>query len=994
MSRIPAPSSSTNRSRTPVAAASPTKPRVGTTLSPAPTSRIRTKSSVGPGTGSSSSTGSSTLSPAAIRTRTKSSVGRTSPSKQPSSSKITKDDSEPPIPALSIKEAIALKRAEAKKAQATQSPVGGGFESLEDAIPPQRSRNGGELLAEDDSLGRWSTRESIERGRSSGLVNISARDLPCIPSALFEIHLGITPDALKSVPNEPQLPPSDSNTTGPVRRRRNEDNPSWYEAQDLTALKAWSNNIVEIQHEISLFGSLKVVDLHKNSISSLPKTFGDLTNLTTLDLSHNKLTELPINIWTFPELTVLNLSHNQLTQLAFSAPFSSSSTTKKQQNGLSSSSFFGPTLTRSSVPLPRLTVLNASNNHITSSSIDLDGIPRAVIRLDMSFNPLSSTSSPDTAALIRRLGELTNLKELKMEGADIGDESFTPDTSPKTNAKQSFPRLTFFDLSETRVTPEGIQDALQPSESESPSAPKPLLYPPRDVSISSAVASSDSSPTSEGALRVLVGKKVIREAWEIEADLRAKKNFKQRAERMGFDFEEGEEKENAGSSSSGGTNTNRNTGTKTNDNVPSTSGSSGKEVQKESWEIEAEQGLLTEGGRRRARAAAGVTAANPSSGLSTRAGAGNRSTEQTKEVLKEAWEIEAEQGLLTEGGKRRARAQAALAAASPSASKGGEGKAATSSSSSGGMTSLSLANSEYYTRGTQTLALPPSAPPSTKSGGPGHARAFSSAFSASASSPSSSSISELAVPIPSVPLYEILLIPPSPATSTPFAHTLRVMSFKNRRADRSFTLPVPPSYSLEEGLLPNLEELDLEGCNFNDSVPVSRIDASSSSPGGNSGTRTPTRSNEPLLALISSLFPNLITLNLSYNLLTSDSLKAGQGEGKQSVLSKLLFAPAKDNTTAHNKKGLKHLLLKGNRLSNLDAFTEIGNLNSKDRDSRFTLDELDVRDNEIGSLPPSLGTLPLEVLLVDGNVFRVPPRRIWEREGTKGLLAWLRGRME
>lgn len=26
--------------------------------------------------------------------------------------------------------------------------------------------------------------------------------------------------------------------------------------------------------------------------------------------------------------------------------------------------------------------------------------------------------------------------------------------------------------------------------------------------------------------------------------------------------------------------------------------------------------------------------------------------------------------------------------------------------------------------------------------------------------------------------------------------------------------------------------------------------------------------------------------------------------------------------------------------------------------------------------------------------FRIPPRRIWEREGTKGLLSWLRGRLD
>ena len=61
---------------------------------------------------------------------------------------------------------------------------------------------------------------------------------------------------------------------------------------------------------------------------------------------------------------------------------------------------------------------------------------------------------------------------------------------------------------------------------------------------------------------------------------------------------------------------------------------------------------------------------------------------------------------------------------------------------------------------------------------------------------------------------------------------------------------------------------------------------------------------------------------------------------------------------------------------------------------RWALEELDVRDNEIGRLPAELGMLSLDVFLVDGNTFRVPQRRIWEREGTKGLLSWLRGRME
>jgi len=178
---------------------------------------------------------------------------------------------------LSIREAIALKRAEAKKAASKSTERGlDGLESLEDALPIAGNIHGDDEVFD---LGRWSVRETIERARSTGdyrcistflvfpfivlvegSLNISSRSLPCIPSALFEIHLGITPDALKSVPSEPSLGPS-SNSTEQPRRGTKRDAPTWFEAQDLHILKAWSNDIVEIQHEISLFGSLKTVDV-------------------------------------------------------------------------------------------------------------------------------------------------------------------------------------------------------------------------------------------------------------------------------------------------------------------------------------------------------------------------------------------------------------------------------------------------------------------------------------------------------------------------------------------------------------------------------------------------------------------------------------------------------------------------------------------------------------------------------------------------------------
>jgi hypothetical protein len=95
----------------------------------------------------------------------------------------------------------------------------------------------------------------------AGTINLASRALPCLPSALFEIHLGTKPEPLKSVPVEPPITTTSSDETTATKRRAGASNgPSWYEAQDLTVLKAWSNEILEIQPEISMFGSLKTID--------------------------------------------------------------------------------------------------------------------------------------------------------------------------------------------------------------------------------------------------------------------------------------------------------------------------------------------------------------------------------------------------------------------------------------------------------------------------------------------------------------------------------------------------------------------------------------------------------------------------------------------------------------------------------------------------------------------------------------------------------------
>ena len=270
--------------------------------------------------------------------------------------------------------------------------------------------------------------------------------------------------------------------------------------------------------------------------------------MTVLDLSFNALTTLPENIYALPELTTLNLSHNLLTSLPFEAPFVSAGS-RTGPNQYTSTSFFMPAVVRVTTPLPRLINLSASQNRFVGSAIDAT-IPVSLTKIDLSGNPLGPSQR-----LIQALGALKRLKEARFEKAEIGDDSFPPGLFSSV----PFVELCLFDLGETQATLDAIQAALRGMKQE-------LNFD----------FTTDSPPM--GVTHVLIGKKIIKEAWELKLERWAKA----KADKIP-DWE-------------------------TSNSV--TSGSSSKgEIVKEAWEIEAEQGLLTEGGKQRARATAAATIA-------------------------------------------------------------------------------------------------------------------------------------------------------------------------------------------------------------------------------------------------------------------------------------------------------------------------------------------------------------------------------------------------
>ncbi|KAH9029317.1 hypothetical protein EDB83DRAFT_2678570 [Lactarius deliciosus] len=818
-SRLPVSSASPRLTNSQLLSARVTDPPLLVTASPStlrvpksPSGRLRTISSNAKPSGSSS-----VQPPPSDRTRTKSTT------KAPPRSRPTEQEPVTPskAPVLSLKEAIALKRAEAKKALAAQKSTATHVDSagIEDASPS----TWGAATADDDDLGRLSVRETIERARSSGSLNIASRDLPCLPSVLFEIHLSVTPEKLSSVPEEPPLPEKPS-------RRATSNSTTWYDQQDLTFLRARNNQIVEIQHEISLFGSLKTIDLQHNRLVSLPESFADLTSLVNLDLSHNALTSLPTLFFALPSLSVLDISHNSLTTLPFNMSFDPAKKTPGPSRR-SSDFYSAPEIVRATRPLPHLTSLDASHNKIVASAIHSHGIPQDLKTFNLTYNPLA-----DVAELLTSLSAVTQLVELRMSKCDIDDTSFpTSLLSSPANARP-FPKLAVLDLEETRVTKESVSAAFSAVAQ----------------TIDFETSINDPRTVPAGTLAVTVGKRIVREAWEIEAERHAQRLLEKRS-----------------------------------------------------------------GANLRAASVASAAAPPPP-------------PPPPQLLVKEQWEIDAEHGLLSEGAQRRARAEAAQRAVDD---------AAVAASA----TDAPQALDRYWDARSFTLTLPPSTGRSVRPG-------------ASASSND---------PLPRATLPLTLIAPQS------FADTLRVLDLRGRRAEPAFVLPAGDNCG---PLLPQLETLNLEGCALSNAIPGAEA--------AEGGT----------LRVLARLFPSLRNLELAYNNLTGPALAREE-------LEELLFASEVDGGGVR-RAGLRRLCLCGNKIGELEGLRELAQAvfgaedgDGNERRKRWTLEELDVRENSIAALAGELGLLPLDIFLVDGNLFRVPPRRVWEREGTKGLLTWLRGRL-
>ncbi len=136
-------------------------PQPRTNSKPTPTAKTPVTPTKSGQRGQTRSTTRAPGTPTTPRLRTQSSTSR---SATPSKPMVVEPP--PPVPAINIREAIALKRAEAKKVQS--KGLSGGetvdqWDGLEEVIPDALKPE------EEDLLGRLSIRDTIERARSTGM---------------------------------------------------------------------------------------------------------------------------------------------------------------------------------------------------------------------------------------------------------------------------------------------------------------------------------------------------------------------------------------------------------------------------------------------------------------------------------------------------------------------------------------------------------------------------------------------------------------------------------------------------------------------------------------------------------------------------------------------------------------------------------------------------------------------------------------------------------
>lgn len=506
----------------------------------------------------------------------------------------------------------------------------------------QNTSSGGSGGNDGNEMGLYQRPEGelLFKSCTSGRLNMSSRmpALQRIPSSVFTLLDGEAPQWYEDLADEASRRP-------------------WYEREDLRTFSAANGEIEDVDARLADFRALVRIELQNNRIPGLPVEMFQLVNLTSLNLSRNSLSSVPPCLLALDSLIELDLSHNQITTLWADDDVAHARDSRREWDEDNADEEGGvwagliarmgsptkrarpapPTVSQRGQPMRSLRHLNLASNRLANASVGLKSgdftWPPALTDLDLSDNGLRG---PFPLSFV---GRLKDLSKLSLGGNGISDEVFRQDAERDT-VTQPFGPTFFASLTILELHRCDIDDL---AKLEAIFGSRRTRFPGDSERIGNKDIPRAVSPAAKGVAAKTLAR-VTTAANKPEVDVDAQPPALA-VVLEGNPLREETFKRKYGMAKSRGQSSASTQSQPAAQAAPAPSAQPSRTAQRASAALTAE---------------AGFARSNLSDPVKNTPSASQiRPQSPSKQPAKEAWETQADAGLLTEGGRRRARAEAA-----------------------------------------------------------------------------------------------------------------------------------------------------------------------------------------------------------------------------------------------------------------------------------------------------------------------------------------------
>ncbi|KDN47743.1 hypothetical protein K437DRAFT_262389 [Tilletiaria anomala UBC 951] len=600
----------------------------------------------------------------------------------------------------SVKAALAAKRA----------GVAAHGRALRSASPIKRSGSSRSTLNESSDMSAHTDHadqgDVVEEADISGFAQVPMDKILLKACQTGRVNVATRLPALKALPEEIYALISGSE---PGWYDRGDSDRAWYEREEIRSLQANGNALHELDERIGEFRALLKIELQQNELVALPQSFLNLWHLTVLNLSANNLTCFPTCLLALDNLKNLDLSSNKLKSLWSAEDILASRGEKKRrraewesengpidEDGMWSGFLSGPSspIKKSNKLLPQavlppttpmhaLRTLCLGRNRLGGATFGLAGataeseifvFPSRLRVLDLSDNDICGPVSYAPFAA------LPDLQELNLSGNGVSDQVFAipADESAPLSTLPVFSSLALlhlarcdiddlaplqavFDSGNIREQDSAVYAAQQEATGHRKDSGRRVIARKQIIK----VKGSPSQALKDTELHVVLDGNPLREE-EFKKKRTPGYNMAQaQAESKGADTGPGSGSRGR-STSRDGLRGRQSSGFEPVGGDHGSPGTPNMNTLNESGAFKARRSPSTEGSSLASHAteqpsALAMQAQMQGIQIDNAARQQSMASTQTKSVAvqKEEWELLAEAGLLTEGGKRRARAEQA-----------------------------------------------------------------------------------------------------------------------------------------------------------------------------------------------------------------------------------------------------------------------------------------------------------------------------------------------